>query len=402
MSNRKLPLLFVFSLLLGLGTAPAALAGPFQPAEVSPSPQARQALDAHLYDYRVVELPLGALERAVRTQGRLDLVLRGRSYALDVERIDLRDPSYRAVLMTASGPVEVPRAQAATYAGHLADDPSATVRLTADRGMFLGYVRSADEWLFVDPLRDYLPGASRRLAVVYTEADVRPDAAGPCGAAGLHSAATKLGLPGDLGQKSHGTLRRVDIATDADGEYFGAYGTPGTFTRIQALINAVDGIYRSDVNLFFNITYQQAWTVAGTDPYTSTSIFTTLDQFRVYWNANRTGINRDVAHLFSAKNFSGNFIGVAYLAVVCNSASFSYGLSEDFGSQFLRTELLAHELGHNFAAEHDDQIGCSGVSCSGTGPIMCSVLQSSGSNTFSSCSISAIDNHTHNNGSCLN
>jgi hypothetical protein len=319
-----------------------------------------------------------------------------------VERIDLRDPGYRAVLMTARGPVEVPRAQAATYAGHLADDPSATVRLTADRGMFLGYVRSADEWLFVDPLRDYLPGASRRLAVVYTEDDVRPDAAGPCGSAGLHSAAAKLGLPYGLGQKAHGTLRRVDIATDADGEYFADYGSPGTFTRIQALVNAVDGIYRSDVNLFFNITYQQAWTVASTDPYPANDIFDTLDDFEDYWNANRTGINRDVAHLFSGKNFSGNFIGLAEVAVVCNVPGRSYAVSEDFGSQFLRTELLAHELGHNFSALHDDQIGCSGVSCNGTGPIMCSIIQSSGSNTFSSCSISAIDNHTHNNGSCLN
>jgi hypothetical protein len=156
------------------------------------------------------------------------------------------------------------------------------------------------------------------------------------------------------------------------------------------------------VNLFFNITYQQAWTVASTDPYPANDIFDTLDDFEDYWNANRTGINRDVAHLFSGKNFSGNFIGLAEVAVVCNVPGRSYAVSEDFGSQFLRTELLAHELGHNFAALHDDQIGCSGVSCSGTGPIMCSVLQSSGSNTFSSCSISAIDTHTHNNGSCLN
>jgi hypothetical protein len=33
---------------------------------------------------------------------------------------------------------------------------------------------------------------------------------------------------------------------------------------------------------------------------------------------------------------------------------------------------------------------------------MCSVIQSNGSNTFSSCSKNQIDTHTHNNGFCLN
>lgn len=407
MSQRNLAHFFVAALVVALGTVPPALAAPaepFRPLEVTPSQQAREALDSSLFDYTVVELPLGALERVVRTQGRLDLVLRGRHYALDVERIELRDPSYRAVLMSATGPREVPRVRASTYAGHLVEDPSATVRLTADRGMFLGYVRSADEWLFVDPLRDYLPGASPRLAVVYTEAEVRPDAAGPCGADGLHAAAHKLGFPGGLVEKAHGTLRRVDIATDADGEYFAAYGTPGSFNRILALINGVDGIYRAQVNLFFNVTYQQAWTVASTDPYTSTSIFTTINQFQSWWNANRTSVNRDVAHLFSGKSFtdSQGFIGFARIGKVCKEPSAAYGVSEDIGTQFFRTELLAHEIGHNFDARHDDVINCPGVICDQTGPIMCSNIQHNGSNTFSSCSVGAINTHTHNNGSCLN
>lgn len=398
----------LFALLLGFGlaVAPAAAQGPgappIDPPRSTASLEARQALDAVLLDYEVIDLPLRAIEHRIRESGRLDLRLRGRLYRMEVEPIDLRDSSYRSVLITSAGPVEVPRRPASTYGGRLVDDPEATVRISVTESLFVAYVRTRDEWLFVDPLRDYLPGASVRQAVVYREADVSPDAGGACGAQHLASKAHELGLPADLAGRSHTTLRRVDIATDADGEYFQLYGVPGTFDRINALINGIDGVYRSDVNLFFNVTFQQAWTNPATDPYTTTDIFTTLDQHTAWWNANRTGINRDVAHLFSGKSFSGNFIGLAWVAVVCNSPSLSYAVSEDFGSQFIRTELLAHEIGHNFAANHDDQIGCSGVSCNGFGPIMCSVIQSSGSLTFSTCSKSSINTHTHNNGSCLN
>ncbi|HEX9945509.1 MAG TPA: zinc-dependent metalloprotease family protein, partial [Thermoanaerobaculia bacterium] len=258
-----------------------------------------------------------------------------------------------------------------------------------------------DEWLFIDPLREYVPGAPARLAVVYREADVRPEAGGQCGLEHLRKAGRALGL-GYSGAKDHTTLRRLDIATDGDGEYYQRYGVGG-FDRIAAIINGVDGIYRNQINLFLRITFQQLWTDPATDPYTSPNdIIATINQFTDWWNANRANVNRDVAHLFSGKSFS-TFIGYAWIAVVCNNPGRSYSVSQDLEPQFIRVELMAHELGHNLSATHDDQSPvCPGVNCNGFGPIMCSVIQGNGTNTFSSCSKSQIDNHTHNNSFCLN
>jgi len=365
------------------------------------SVEARAALDRLLFDYDLVELPLATLARRTGA-GRLDLVLRGQRFELDLVRNDLRADGFRAVVMSDVGPVEAKLGPVTTYRGTVRGEEASVVRLTADRAVFTGFVKTGADWWFVDPLTEYLPGAAKNLAVVYRESDVRPEAAGLCGVEHwMRIGGEKPGFP-TITPKGHTTLRTLQVATEADGQYYQAYGNPGLFTRIQGILNNVDGIYENQINLSISITYQQAWTNPSTDPYTSLDAVTTLNQFRNWWNANRGGTTRDTAHQWSGKDFNGGTVGIAWVGVICNAPSYSYGVSQDLSSSFLRTQLTAHEIGHNLDAEHDNQIGCSGVSCSGSGPIMCSSLQSNGSNSFSSCSVSAINTHTHNNGSCLN
>lgn len=400
-------------LALTAGTAFAA-AAPLQPAgpahgvmvleHKAPSKAIQSKLDALLYDYDVVELPLAALEKRVRTEKTLDLVLAGRRYELDLELNDLRAPGYQAVLMTERGPVDVGPLPVVTYRGTVRGDADSVVRLTATRGLFTGYVRTASDWVFIDPLRDFMRGAPAGLAVVYSESDVRPEASGLCGVTHrLQVGGEPDVLGGDLGPiaKNH-TLRRLQVATEADGQYYQAYGNPGLYNRINAILNDVDGIYRNQINLYISITHQQAWSSVGGDPYTSLDAGTTLNQFRSWWNSNRGSVTRDTAHMFSGKDFNGGTIGIAWVGVICNAPSYSYGISQDLSSSSQRAQLTAHEIGHNLSAQHDNQIGCSGVSCNGFGPIMCSFIQSNGSSTFSSCSWNAINNHTHSYSSCLN
>lgn len=370
----------------------------------APSPAAAAKLDSMLFEYDVVELPLANLAKRVRTTGTLDIVLAGRLYELELELNDLRADGYKEVLMTDSGPVELAPRPVSTYRGTVRGEQGSVVRLIATRGLFSGYVMTADDWIFIDPLRDYVPGASARAAVVYRESDVRPEGEGLCGVTHrLQIGGEQSGLDDGLGlvAKNH-TLRRLQVATEADGQYYQLYGNPGLFNRIQGILNDVDGVYRNQINLYIEITYQQAWSSVSGDPYTSLDAGTSLTQFRNWWNSNRTGTVRDTAHKFSGKDFNGGTIGIAWVGVICNSPGNSYGISQDMSSRSLRTKLTAHEIGHNLSANHDDQIGCSGVSCNGTGPIMCSSIQSSGSNTFSSCSWNSINNHTHSYSSCLN
>jgi hypothetical protein len=84
-------------------------------------------------------------------------------------------------------------------------------------------------------------------------------------------------------------------------------------------------------------------------------------------------------------------IGLAYVGVVCQSSdAFSFGLTAGDGlvSDSLKYLITAHEIGHNFNAEH-----VTGAS------VMSSTF--SGATTFSSGSISTITDYVNNNAQCL-
>jgi hypothetical protein len=90
---------------------------------------------------------------------------------------------------------------------------------------------------------------------------------------------------------------------------------------------------------------------------------TLLNQFTNEWNVNQGAIPRDVAHLFTGKNMSaasGGTIGIAWLSGICNNQGYSVVQSDCCGSLGCATDLSAHELGHNWSAQH-----CSGA-CSST------------------------------------
>lgn len=148
------------------------------------------------------------------------------------------------------------------------------------------------------------------------------------------------------------TLSVAELACDADFQYFQDYGsTTATMNRIESVINTLNLQYESEVNITHQITTILVRT-SSNQPYTSTNAVTLLNQFRNEWLANQGGIQRDVAHLFTGKNINGGTIGIAWIGAVCSS--FGFGLAEsDFNNNFAcATDLSAHELGHNWSAQH--------------------------------------------------
>jgi len=114
------------------------------------------------------------------------------------------------------------------------------------------------------------------------------------------------------------------------------------------------------------------WTTAS-DPWSQNSTLCGLMEFGRYWNLNRTGVSRTIAHFMSGKSLGG---GIAWLGVLCRSgfsASAScpglptdaawgggYGFTASLSGTFdinnpaVMWDIMAvaHEIGHNFNSPH--------------------------------------------------
>lgn len=238
-----------------------------------------------------------------------------------------------------------------TLRGELLDDPQIMAAAsTTDEGLYARIILPDGSNYWIEPLFGRIHGAPHGSHVIYRGEDT--SCVGDCGTTDDHRLGGNLDLI-ENGYSGDGGLKVAEVACDADVEYFNRWGSvQNVENRINSIFNSMNIQYERDVNITHVITTIIVRTVEP-DPYSTTNSSALLDQFRNHWNANHGNIQRDVAHLFTGKNLNGGVIGIAFLGVVCNIAN-AYSLVEsDFTTTFACvTDLSAHELGHNWNADH--------------------------------------------------
>lgn len=332
----------------------------------------------HVTSYAVVPLTLPTSpDPAVSILVNLD----GVPYALELARTSLRSPAFQVVTQDQSGAlvgVEPPaprtyRGTAIAF-GQTDGDGTSVVASLLEHGLVARITIPGVDYA-IQPLSDVLADAPADLHVVY-----RVDAVEPlefeCGTHDEHvvshtngSTTNAFGGGSAFGAQAATTTKVAELAFDCDYEFFVANGSsvPATVADVETVMNAVDATYRGEVDISYELTTIVIRT-SSADPYTSSDSSTLLQQFRNYWNAQFAAIPRDTAHLMTGRAVDGNVIGLAYVGVVCNG-SYGYGLSESrFTSNAVyRASLTAHELGHNWNANHcNGQSDCA-IMCSSIG-----------------------------------
>lgn len=355
----------------------------------------RQAdpISKYLKKYDVYSLDINGLASYVKghsPKAQFVLTLASQQFNLELELNDMRGVNFKAVAMTDTGPKELAQTFANTYKGFADNNRSNIVRLNIDASTFEGYINIGKKWLYIDKLNRYLPHESTDKIIIYDGADVIPNPTLKCGAEILNAKkkeiAPRITHPNAA---LTGNCHFVEIATEADYDYYQAYGSDANtaLQRIRDIFNLVEGLYTPFFNVKFIIRYQQIWTTAD-DPYSFETGYV-LDQFRDWWNAHMTSISRDVTHMFTGQPHNG---GTAFLNAVCNT-SFYYGFVANYSPvSNVTITLSAHELGHNFGADHD-------TTCNGHN-IMCPVITDE-TPEWSSQSITQITDYINNSGSCM-
>jgi hypothetical protein len=175
--------------------------------------------------------------------------------------------------------------------------------------------------------------------------------------------------------------RQIEISLIADSD-FQAAEAPDPTGAMLARLNIVEGIFSEQVGLLILATDVRLMQ-AGNDPFTSTKGATLLEQLGSYRAATPEVRARGLAHLMTGKDLDGTTAGIAYVRTVCEVERGASLSSRSFGTT-ISALIMAHELGHNFGAEHD---GEAGTACASVGGGFIMAPSVSGYSTFSQCSI---------------
>ena len=205
------------------------------------------------------------------------------------------------------------------------------------------------EKCFIEPLnRTIVDPNLAGVHVVYTEDEVIASG-GTCGCETNLAQAVANSAQAPLAATS-GSFEECEVAVDADFEYFSLFGSANaTLNEIELIVNVVNDQYESEVGIRHTVSRAVIRTTAD-DPYTSTNPNTLLQELRTEYSG---GFEGDICHLFTGKNLDGNIIGLAFVGGVC-SQRFGFGLSQDVFPLSDMTDLVAHEIGHNWNQQHCD------------------------------------------------
>jgi hypothetical protein len=313
------------------------------------------------------------------------LALRGETEdsTLELERFDVWRPD---AVIEIDGQQATPPATA-YFRGHVAgEDGSVAVVSVRESGEVQGVVQKHG--------KTWLVGKGRSQRALHSRS--ADDEALPpfeCANDQVFSAEQLLGVtdaPAPAALTSGTVLdqpRVANIAIETDYEFYAKFGnTTAALDYIADLIGYADVTYSREVDTDMQIGFSRLWTGgASSDPWTASTCVDSngdgtadnqpcgtsgaLTQFRTYWNANMTGVNRTVAHMLSGKSLGG---GIAYVGVLCQNYSSAkgstndYGVSASLGGAFSwdgdQTHkpsnvvwdivVVQHEIGHNFNSPH--------------------------------------------------
>jgi hypothetical protein len=238
-----------------------------------------------------------------------------------------------------------------TYSGQGISDPSMTVRFSQTLWGFHAIVVKPGSFVFIEP---NIRGNTNQYISYYQKDMPIPADAKFCG---IETATSDRISRTPLTELASGTqLRTYRLAMAAAGEYTALNG--GTVaTALAALtitVNQVDAIWEREVAIRFVLVGNNnliIYTDATTDPYTNTAGSPCSTNIRAENQGAIDGqiglANYDIGHLFIGTNIGGCAAG----SVVCG-ASKAWGVSGVRTGSAFDIGLTAHEMGHQFSAQH--------------------------------------------------
>lgn len=248
-----------------------------------------------------------------------------------------------------------------TYQAIAVDDPFVTAKLDYTLFGFHAMVFSREGVFFIDPYttsntgyynvyfkRDYVrqTGNYSVCETITAAEEMHDDSANP---------EHRLSLDNSSMIVADGSIRNFRLALSCTIEYSSAVAgpnptKPAVLSAMVTSVNRVNGVYEKDLSIHMNLVANNDTLIfIGSDNFTNNNGSTLLGQNQTVVDARIGNANYDIGHIFST---GGG--GVAGLAVVCKTGQKARGVtgsSNPVGDAF-DIDYVAHEMGHQFGANH--------------------------------------------------
>ena len=239
-----------------------------------------------------------------------------------------------------------------TFSGRGITDPHATVRLDITPQGFHAQILTPNGAVYIDPYTRDVDS----LYAVYHKQDLRRTDEWRCLFEARPDNAPHFDeLNANLAPETGEILRTYRLACGATGEYTQFHG--GTKSLGQAaivtVVNRVTGIMEVDFSTRLELVVNNddiVYTNPSSDPYSNSNVFAMLSQNQSTCDSVIGSSNYDIGHVFGTGN--GGVAGD--LRVICRSGWKAQGVSGLFfprGDPF-SIDYVAHEMGHQFGANH--------------------------------------------------
>jgi len=292
--------------------------------------------------------------------------------------------------------------------GALAGMPGSWARLNRINGSLSGGFFDGEELYLIDSAAGLLPpwhdAVEADATIVYRLRDldlpIHVDAGGVDFAGNRAGAAAFAGYGEfvdhlrEVAKMEDSAMFAMPLTVVSDVQFSNRHGSQ-TASVVAGRINLVDGIYSNQVGVGIALWHHEILRSNGS--LTSSGARTLLDQFQTFM---KSGAGSDIpfqglAHLFTGRDLNGGTVGIAFLGTLCSSFG-GYGVNQNLNSDTTSALVVAHELGHNFGAGHDnDTDSCPAGTFRG---IMNSSID--GTEEFSQCSLDAMSDEVATAG-CL-
>jgi len=245
-----------------------------------------------------------------------------------------------------------------TYSAFGIDDPTASMRISFTAfGLHAMTISGNSSSVYVDTYTKDLNNF-----IVYRKSDITASRIFECefneDSAKTIDAISKISKP--LQRINDSTFRTYRLAVACTGEYATFHG--GTVPLAQAAIvttvNRLNLVYQRDLSLRFVLVANNTsilYTNAATDPFNNNNAGVLIGQSQNIITNIIGSANFDIGHTVST---GGG--GLAGLGVICNDSSKARGItgsSSPVGDPF-DIDYVAHEIGHQFGANHTQNNNC--------------------------------------------